>query len=282
MKRKIIIVSLLLACLLSPIANTHAQSPAQSPLVIPPGTPIYLMIGQSNMSGRSDSYPSPQPYDSLAFVFGDDYRWCVAQEPMDRKCSGTKYVDAINWDSTAEFGPELDFAIRLRELNPSEAVAIIPCSRGGSYIEDWLPSRSDNSLLGACFKRAHAALSTIDGGYVGGVMVAQGEQDAGVEERAYAWRDNFEIIVNYIRAEFGSDIPVVIAQIGTYAGTASKPYWSVVQDQELLASQTIPSTVMFTTTDLGLDADGVHKDKPGYRNMGRRFAIKLCTIKICQ
>ncbi len=283
MKQKTIIVALLLACLLSPVVNTRAEPPSQGSLNIPAGTPFYIFAPcQSNCSGRSDSYPNPQPYDALAFVFGDDYHWCIVQEPADRRCSGKKYVDAVNWDSVAEFGPTLDFAIRMRELNPSQAVAIVQCAKGSTTIEMWLPSREDTSLLGACLKRTHAALSTVEGGYVAGILVAQGESDTSTAEAAYAWRDNFEIVVNYMRAEFGSEIPFVISQIGRYEGPKNLPYWSEVQNQQLLASQTIPNVSMFTTTDFVLQSDGVHYDKPSYRNMGRRFAIKLCTLKVCQ
>jgi hypothetical protein len=56
---------------------------------------LFILAGQSNMSGRGD-VPANQVADPLIFVFGNDYRWRVALEPID---SSEGQVDEVS-----EFG----------------------------------------------------------------------------------------------------------------------------------------------------------------------------------
>jgi len=269
MKRLIILFTISLLAIAQP---TYAAKPKA--LVIPPDINLYIMAGQSNMSGRA-TYPVPQMSDSLAFTFGDDFTWCAAREPVDRKCSGTRYADTVNWDGTnAIYGPELSFAVNLRTMRPDYAVGLLPCAKGATDMTEWAPIREEGSLWAACVKRAYAAQMY---GNVAGLIFWQGESDAISCTLAAEWEDNFTEMVEAYRVEFGN-IPVVFAQLNDHADDASHPCWSTLQTEQYSASQNIPNSVMVAMSGLPLQSDGVHHTTAGYTSAGLRLADGLCTL----
>ena len=44
---------------------------------------LFILAGQSNMSGRGEIRSEPLPVNPRVFVFGNDYRWHYGIEPMD-------------------------------------------------------------------------------------------------------------------------------------------------------------------------------------------------------
>ena len=69
------LLSALISCLLLAVGSGVAPA-SDKPLK------VFILAGQSNMSGHddlSDSVPSGHP---RAFVFGNDYRWRQATEPL--------------------------------------------------------------------------------------------------------------------------------------------------------------------------------------------------------
>jgi len=84
---------------------------------------IILLCGQSNMSGRGPLSKSTQKTNSRAFVFGNDYRWRIASEPIDREDG---QVDEVSLDPGAGVGPWLAFANRLLQLDPELVIGLVP------------------------------------------------------------------------------------------------------------------------------------------------------------
>src|SRR5262249_50935803 len=60
---------------------------------------VFLAAGQSNMSGNNGYYESPaayEPSDPRVHLFGNDWRWKQAAEPMD---DPTDSIDAVSIDT---------------------------------------------------------------------------------------------------------------------------------------------------------------------------------------
>lgn len=230
---------------------------------------LFILAGQSNMSGYAP-VPDEQAGDPRAFVFGNDYRWGLAEEPVDRS-SGQ--VDPVSLDN-AGFGPSLAFALASLERQPDVPVGLIPCAKGASSIVQWQRNLSDQSLYGSCLKRARAASPM---GYLAGMLVFQGEQDA-VNTVLFPnfiadpenWPQLFTSFVEDFRSDLNEPgLPVVYAQLGPAAGEEGFPNWEMVKQQQ--SAVTLPNSAMIITDDLEYH-DGLHFTVESYQVIGLRFA----------
>lgn len=232
---------------------------------------LFILAGQSNMSGRGDVPRWHVDPDPRIYVFGNDYIWRPAAEPID---DPRNQVDRISEDRIAGFSPALAFAKAVLEHHPDLSIGLIPCAKGGSSIYEWRRNQSDNTLYGSCLKRAHAASRM---GRVAGLLFFQGESDALDPMRhpqmtllPGKWEENFTVIVSHWRSDLKSpELPVVFAQIGTNRTPGQFPNWKIVQEQQQRVR--LPFVAMITTDDLTLK-DTVHFTTEGYVTIGRRFA----------
>lgn len=262
-----------------------------TPTLTPPGIPeemqgklsLFILAGQSNMSGWGE-LPPDQPLDARVYMFGNDYRWRIAAEPLD---SAAGQVDKVSEDGGAGFSPGLPFALSLLEQEPDLFIGLIPCAKGNTTIEEWQRHLSDSTLYGSCLKRARAATPM---GEISGLLFFQGEADAldpaqaqGRPLFAFEYASKFSAFVNDFRTDLGlpKELPVVFAQIGSHAAPEAFVNWQVVQEQQ--ATVKLPCTAMITTADLAL-RDGVHFTTESYRTIGRRFAkafLELISSQQC-
>ena len=247
---------------------------------------LFILAGQSNMSGRGD-VPANQVADPLIFVFGNDYRWRVALEPID---SSEGQVDEISRDGgpdSAMFGPGLAFAGALREQKSDMVIGLIPCAKGDSLIDEWQRNLSDSKLYGSCIKRARAASVM---GKIAGLLFFQGEADAvdpdrypGKRRSAFDYTAKFSKFIHDVRHDLAAPhLPVVFAQIGTNKAPEAFVNWETVKEQQAMVN--LPCASMITTDDLTL-RDGVHFTTESYRTIGERFAkafLNVCETQCCQ
>ena len=110
------------------VSCLHSASPTTA------DTEIYLLMGQSNMSGRGllEELPTQRrTIDPAITVYGNDGAWRIASEPLD---SATNQIDAVSADAAAGVGPGLSFAKALRQRRPDRRIGLIPCAKGGTSI----------------------------------------------------------------------------------------------------------------------------------------------------
>jgi hypothetical protein len=232
---------------------------------------LFILAGQSNMAGRGQVPAWGRDTNERVFVFGNDYRWRIAAEPVD---DPSHQVDEVSEDPDAGFSPALAFATFLLQQRPDMEIGLIPCAMGGSSIYQWRRDLSENTLYGSCLKRVRAA-STM--GHVAGVLFFQGEADAtspefyqDTELFPAEWGARFTAFVNDWRDDVGSpELPVVFAQLGTNKAPHIFVNWAVVKKQQRAVE--IPFGAMITTEDLAL-RDAVHFTPESYRIIGQRFA----------
>lgn len=231
---------------------------------------LFILAGQSNMVGWA---PIPESWndDPRIYVFGADYHWMIARDPV---ADAYGQVDKVSENRIAGFGPSLPFAIAGLELYPDLVIGLIPCAKNSSTIDQWQRNLSDQSLYGSCLKRALAASPM---GEISGLLFFQGEQDAldpslhpQSELHAEDWGQMFSEFVFDFRNDINHpDLPVVFAQIGPDPNSEEFPNWNLVKEQQ--AELTLPGTAMIVTDDLLL-IDGLHFTTDSYRVIGERFA----------
>lgn len=231
---------------------------------------LFVLAGQSNMVGWAP-LPEEQATDPRIYVFGNDYHWRIASEPVD---NAYNQVDQVSLDRIAFFGPSLAFGFESLVRQPQVVIGLIPCAKNSSAIGQWQRDTSDQSLYGSCLKRVRAASAM---GKISGILFFQGEADALDPERftdpapnPSNWSELFTAFVTDFRNDTGeSELPVVFAQLGANASTGNFPNWNVVKEQQ--RSVQLPMTAMITTDDLPL-LDGLHFTVESYRIIGQRFA----------
>jgi hypothetical protein len=227
---------------------------------------LFILAGQSNMSGAAE-VPQQRPSDPRIYLFGNDYAWREAVEPID---DAYRQVDEISEDRAAGMGPSLAFATALLREHPNIAIGLIPCAKWASGILEWQRNLSDRSLYGSCLKRARAASPM---GRIAGLLFFQGENEAEMNPKVRvapaAWGRLFADMVASWRRDLQEEgLPVVFAQVGAI-GPLGYPHLKVVQAQQRAVA--LPRVAMITTDDLEL-LDGVHFTAESYRTIGERFA----------
>lgn len=241
---------------------------------------IFIFAGQSNMSGRGEMSNLPADLRShpRVFLFGNDYQWKTAYEPHD---DATGQIDKVSEDSNAGVSMAMSFAIRLFEHYPDMYVGLVPCSKGGSVIEQWQKNLSHSTLYGSCLNRAK---KSIEMGYIAAILFAQGESDARDPEKDFhpkpspnTWGSKFTEFATNFRVDLGMpDVSLIYTQIGNHDNPKLFRYWETVRSQQAVIS--LPNTYMIKTRDLPLK-DYVHYTTHGFITMGRRFADRFVEIR---
>jgi len=239
------------------------------------GLMIFLLAGQSNMSGRGELGGLPPGFPSHCgriAVFNNAYQWGGPDEPVD---SAVGQKDACSLDTAAGVGPGAAFASALAGLMPSARIGLVPCAKGASCLAQWAPAGGRHTLYGSCLARARAASAQ---GQVRGVLFYQGESDTRSQEAVDAWPGRFAALVAAWRRDLGDPmLPVVFCQIGSLGpelrGLALYRYWEQLQQAQ--ARLRIPGVAMVRSDDLPLKPDGLHLSTAGQLVLGRRLAAAM-------
>lgn len=219
----------------------------------PPDTTIYILAGQSNMSGRGE-IPAQKADIDDAWVFGNNWQWRILSEPVD---SSTGQVDTVSMDTNAGYSLASSFARTWLADHPGGSIAFVPCAKGGSIIADWQRSEDRNTLYGSCLARGREAAKY---GTIAGVLWYQGESDAMLLADAHVddyWRLQAQLFADF-EQDFG---PVTFAQVGATTWPEWFPNWETIRAQQVGGVY---------TADLPL-GDFVHLNADGYDALGVRF-----------
>lgn len=234
---------------------------------------VYLLTGQSNMSGRGlieELTPEERIADPAIRLYGNDGVTRPALDPLDDPAG---QVDAVSTDVQAAVGPGLFFARTLRGLN-GRPILLVPCAKGGSSIGQWKPGGGRDTLYDSCLARAREA-----SGKVKGILWYQGESDAGRADSAQGWRASFEALVGQFRSDLGRQrLPIVFVQLADPPSpevSAPRTYPSWTSIQAVQAEATLDCVAMVPAQGLPLKADTLHLTTAGQRILGGRLAVAM-------
>jgi hypothetical protein len=215
-----------------------------------------------------------EPPDPSVHLFGNDYVWKQAGEPMD---SGVDQVDGVSADTATHslmlrFGKEVAAAVGV-------PVAIIPAPRGGTNLyAQWQRDADDPTNRGTLYGSAlHRVLSQGYAHPIKGVIWYQGESDVGWGYSVYLG------LLEQLVADFRIDLAnpdlffgnCQLATLQDYdAGTPAENFWLQIQEAQRYQADNDPLSVAVGLVDQPR-SDGVHLSVLGYREVGRRLAAAV-------
>ncbi len=225
---------------------------------------VFLAAGQSNMSGYSGSLDGAEPPVDDVHLFGNDYVWKRAVEPMD---DGTDQVDRVSEEAPAHT-LMLSFA-KTVSAAAGVPVAIVPAPLGGTNLygqwqRDAVNPQHRGTLYGSSIHRVLAL------GYaapIRGVIWYQGESDAGRGTAAYL-ADLRALVANYRNDLAAPNLFFGNVQLATYD---QSDYATWLPIQEAQRQQALdPLAAVVPTIDQPRN-DTIHLNVAGYRTVGGRL-----------
>ena len=239
-------------------------------------TGFFIIAGQSNASGHQAKLDSPEEPHERIFVFGNDYKWKIAKEPIDNP---TGQIDKVSDDSgyvNQDVGHS--FALKAAKDLVSSGVSeikLIPCAKGGSSIAQWRRGNDPvdrNTLFGSCNHRSKVAAE--DG--VTAIWWHQGESDGGNSMNKYI-NDQTQL-VRELRTEMGMDLPIIYAQLARYGSGLFSAQHHIAEGQRRLETNSgydsaLKRFHMVVTFDLPMSADVLHLTSQAQKEIGRRIAL---------
>lgn len=237
-----------LALMFTGASGAHAtKQPARAPLT-------FVLAGQSNMAGYGPVEQSAAPNIHITAWSGSG--WVPATDPLPYGMPGTE--------------PGLPFANAVQRATGRD-VRLVQCAVGSTALAVWEPR---GAMYDACVARVRAAgVKTVSG-----VLFFQGESDANQNaDVATRWAAGFGWFVSGVRSDFHrKQLPVVFAQIGTFADRNIFPYWDAVKAEQ--AAYKARAVSMVRTDDLEQQPGTPHFTTASYRVIGTRFAAAWLTI----
>ena len=230
---------------------------------------VFLAGGQSNMSGYSGSLAGAEAPTDLIHLFGNDYVWKRASEPMD---DGTDQVDLVSVESPAHtlmlrFAKEIQQAVGV-------PVAIIPGPLGGTNLySQWQRDAADHDNRGTLYgSLLYRSLVQSFGAPPKGFLWYQGESDAGRGTALYK-QDLLRLMAQY-REDLGNpDLWFGIVQLATY-DAEDFTTWLPIQEAHRQIAVEDPHAVMAVAVDQPR-ADVIHLNVDGYKTVGMRLAKEM-------
>lgn len=230
---------------------------------------IYILVGQSNMSGRARVEDEDRKIPEKLFLLDAAGKWAPATHPFiqytnvpnaaDKRVIQAKGASGLNFGQT--------FARRMLEANPDVAIGLVVNSQGGSAVETW--QKSGQNYL-KTMERVRPILAT---GTVRGVLWHQGEADLAMGEKY------LESLARGI-AQFREDLrdpklPFVAGQLAPVAKDKDKV------DAFNRAILKLPSKVAGVGVVRADDLSGkdIHFGSADVRTLGKRYAEQMLKLQ---
>lgn len=231
---------------------------------------IYLLMGQSNMSGRGVRQ-NPQMRSSAAgriLVMTESGSWLPLKEPLQH---------IGDQADKAGIGPGVAFALKLLELDSDITVGLVPLAVGGSSLASW---EKDGKNYSRAIRYATVAAQQ---GVIKGMLWHQGETDAVDLALASNYGRRLGAVITSMRREINAPrLPFVMGELGVFLrkmsnGTSICCRSNINGALAEVASQVDRAGVV---SSLGLTdrGDQIHFDARSADELGRRYASVLLEI----
>lgn len=181
----------------------------------------------------------------------------------------------------AGLNPDLSFTPTVEEKFGAENTLVIKDAQGGQPIRRWYKAwksadgvapESTGDLYDRLMSKVNPA---IEGKKIATITFVwmQGERDA-KESHGEVYAASFAGLVAQLRADMKrDDINFVIGRLSDFDNDCKRyPHWIKVREAQVKVAEADPRGAWVDTDDLNGDNDGLHYNREGYVELGKRFA----------
>lgn len=222
---------------------------------------LYLLIGQSNMSGRGViTEKNKEEGRPNVFMLTKENTWVPARNPLH-----------FDKPKIAGVGPGLSFGISMAKGNPTHKIGLVPCAVGGTSIDSWKPGGYDKATKTHPYDDMLLHLkAALQSGKLKGILWLQGEADS-PPEKAALYLPKLEELIQRLRTEVGDDkIPFVAGELGRYR----EQYQNINRVLKQLPGK-VPYTAVSSSKGLTDKGDQTHFNSESQEKIGKRMAKKM-------
>ncbi len=270
----------------------HAAQAGDAPLDV---VKVFLLSGQSNMSGRAPSVDLPERYRvpppkiqydyACSFGAGDlmkpeDYPKAGGLPEPHRSPGWVALQPSPKHLSTPgeHFGPEIGFGHALAARWPGQNIAIIKHGRGATNLaEEWAPEATSGRRLYQDFlAQVRTALARFTARGVTfeicALVWSQGEADSTERQWAEAYERNLTAFFARVRRDLNlPGLPMLVALTGDGRNNPRMLFSAEVRRAQRAVVARDPHAALVTGDDLAL-LDHTHYDAAGQITLGERLA----------
>jgi hypothetical protein len=237
---------------------------------------VFLLAGQSNMSGWTSSAGMPAAYtqpQANVLIYADG--------EMDNAKKKKWLANGMDFGhATGFFGPELAFGKTLADSMPGTKIALIKHSQGSTYLAThWRPPSSGGTtgaLYTAMLATVKSGLASLDPQYTpewSGILWMQGEFDGQNQGYANEYQTNLSNFVKDVRGQLNApSVPFIIGMIDS---TGSWQYAGTIRAAERAVAKNVANVGLVDTR--GFETDGVHYKLNGMIALGKGYAVNWLT-----
>jgi len=188
----------------------------------------------------------------------------------------------------AGLNPKVSFIPTVEAAFPDDKCIFVKSAQGGQPIRRWYKKwkSADGDTLGAkgaLYGKLIAAINPQLGDQKFDTLTfvwMQGERDA-KEKHGSVYEKSMQGLIDQLKTDMKhEDMKFVIGRLSDFGNDPARKYpdWMLVREAQVKVAEASPNGAWIDTDDLNGKNDGLHYNKEGYAEMGKRFAeaaIKL-------
>jgi len=236
---------------------------------------LFILAGQSNMSGRGRAEPVEGSESSTIrkrqlLALDANCVWNVAQGGVYTYENYPDHMMFINKEKVG-LGPGLRFAERVaEEIEGSSEIGLIPTAVGGSKIKQWHPDTG--KLYKEAIRRTKEAQKR---GSICALLWHQGESDS-TETNCSEYAERLrEVIAGFRRDLNAPDLLVLVGTLGSFLelhfAKEMFGHWRVVNEQIRDLAMTDDRVYLVEAEDLASGGDNLHFSADSAQRLGERY-----------
>ena len=241
---------------------------SQPPTVKKTKIHIYILAGQSNMAGRGIVEAMDTIVNPNIWMFNKEEKWVTAKEPLH-----------FDKPKVVGVGPGFAFANAISKSEPGIMIYLIPCAVGGTRIDLWTPGAYDSATKTHPYDDAINRIKrALPSGELKGIIWHQGESDCNPALSA-GYETKLKALIQRFRTELKKpNLPFVLGEIAHFRSTENKDKTIVNQAIKTVA-YTFPNCGYVETKGMQHRGDTLHFDSPSAREIGKRYAAVMLSLK---
>ncbi len=257
----LIIVSLIF----SGCKKEKSEIPDTDPVEVYKGMDIYILMGQSNMSGRgvmtADDRLEKNP---KVLMLTKALKWFPAKNPLHFDTGG------------AGVGPGMSFGLAMQDANKDMEIGLVPTAVGGTGIDVWKPKAFDITTQTNPYDDAEKRIiEAMKSGTVKGILWHQGEEDSKNQATMGSYMPKLKELVARVRTLVGDpNLPFVVGELGRFKTNLTD--FNVILNK---VPSEISNTAIATSEGLFDKGDNLHFNTAGANTLGERYAAQMLELQ---